>query len=64
MGLRRARKELLDIEEYINEEDRIFISTKLLEMAPDLFTSIGILGTIRGLVWGPQKIFSRRTTKQ
>ena len=42
-----------DIEEYINEEDLdLHIHKKLLEMAPDLFTSIGILGTFVGLVWG------------
>ena len=30
----------------------ISIHKKLLEMVPDIFTSIGILGTFLGLVWG------------
>lgn len=42
-----------DIEEYLNEEDvDEHIHKRLLEMAPDIFTSLGILGTFVGLVWG------------
>ena len=42
-----------DIEEYLNEDDLDdHIHKRLLEMAPDIFTSLGILGTFVGLVWG------------
>ena len=42
-----------DIEEYLNEEDvDEHIHKRLLEMVPDIFTSLGILGTCVGLVWG------------
>lgn len=42
-----------DIEEYLNEEDMDeHIHKRLLEMVPDIFTSLGILGTFVGLVWG------------
>lgn len=43
----------MDIEEFLNEDDLdMHVHKRLLEMAPDLFTSIGILGTFVGLVWG------------
>ena len=42
-----------DIEEYLNEDDMDdHIHKRLLEIAPDIFTSLGILGTFVGLVWG------------
>ena len=42
-----------DIEEYLNEEDvDEHIHKRLLEMVPDIITSLGILGTFVGLVWG------------
>lgn len=42
-----------DIEEYLNEEDvDEHIHKRLLEMVPDIFTSLGIIGTFVGLVWG------------
>lgn len=42
-----------DIEEYLNEEDvDEHIHKRLLEMVSDIFTSLGILGTFVGLVWG------------
>ena len=42
-----------DIVEYLNEEDvDEHIHKRLLEMVPDIFTSLGILGTFVGLVWG------------
>ena len=42
-----------EIEEYIGEEEiDLHVHKKLLELAPDIFTSIGILGTFVGLVWG------------
>ncbi|MBR2258036.1 MAG: MotA/TolQ/ExbB proton channel family protein [Blautia sp.] len=42
-----------DIEDYINESEiDIHVHKRLLEMVPDIFTSLGILGTFVGLVWG------------
>ena len=42
-----------DIEEYLNGDDMDeHVHKRLLEMAPDIFTSLGILGTFIGLVWG------------
>ncbi|MBQ8306634.1 MAG: MotA/TolQ/ExbB proton channel family protein [Blautia sp.] len=42
-----------DIEDYINEDELdIHVHKRLMEMVPDIFTSLGILGTFVGLVWG------------
>ncbi len=42
-----------DLEEYINEDEiDIHIHKKTMEIIPDIFTSLGILGTFLGLVWG------------
>ncbi len=42
-----------DIEDYINSEELdIHVHKRLMEMLPDFFTSLGILGTFVGLVWG------------
>lgn len=42
-----------DIEEYLKGDDMDeHVHKRLLEMAPDIFTSLGILGTFVGLVWG------------
>ena len=42
-----------DNEEYLNGDDMDeHVHKRLLEMAPDIFTSLGILGTFVGLVWG------------
>ena len=42
-----------DIEDYINDDElNIHVHKRLLEMIPDIFTSLGILGTFVGLVWG------------
>lgn len=42
-----------DVEDYLNEEELDnHIHKRLLEMVPDIFTSLGILGTFVGLVWG------------
>ena len=42
-----------DVEEFINEDEiDLHVHKKLLEMVPDIFTSLGILGTFVGLVWG------------
>lgn len=55
-GIAKSQEGIVDIEEYINEEDLdLHIHKKLLEMAPDLFTSIGILGHIRGPGMGTQR---------
>lgn len=52
-GLSKSQEGIVDIEEYINEDDiDLHIHKRLLELAPDLFTSLGILGTFVGLVWG------------
>ena len=52
-GINKSEEGLGDIEEYFNEEDLDnHIHKRLLEMAPDIFTSLGILGTFVGLVWG------------
>ena len=42
-----------DIEEYLNGDDMDeHVHKRLLEMAPDIFTSLGILGTFVAHVWG------------
>ncbi|MCD8153555.1 MAG: MotA/TolQ/ExbB proton channel family protein [Clostridiales bacterium] len=42
-----------EIEDYINEDELdIHVHRRLLDMVPDIFTSLGILGTFVGLVWG------------
>ncbi|MDY4692230.1 MAG: MotA/TolQ/ExbB proton channel family protein [Blautia sp.] len=49
----QSREGMGDIEEYISEDDiDLHIHKRLLEMLPDIFTSLGILGTFVGLVWG------------
>ena len=46
-----------DVEDYFNEEELDnHIHKRLLEMVPDIFTSLGILGTFVGLVWGLKKL--------
>ncbi len=42
-----------ELDDYINEDEiDIHVHRRLLEMVPDIFTSLGILGTFVGLVWG------------
>ena len=44
---------IADVEDYINEDlVDSSIHRSLLEMIPDMLTSLGILGTFIGLVWG------------
>lgn len=44
---------IAEIEEYINEDEiDVHVHKRLLEMVPDILTSLGILGTFIGLVWG------------
>ena len=48
-----AKEGIGDIEDYINEDEMgLFIHKRILEMIPDILTSLGILGTFVGLVWG------------
>lgn len=49
----KSKEGIGDIEEYINEDELdLHIHKRLLEMVPDILTSLGILGTFVGLVWG------------
>lgn len=44
---------IVEVEEYINEDEvDVHVHKRLLEMIPDILTSLGILGTFVGLVWG------------
>ena len=52
-GMNQAKEGIGEIEDYINEDDiDLHIHKRILEMIPDIFTSLGILGTFIGLVWG------------
>ncbi len=49
----KSQEGIGDIEDYINEEElSIHVHRRLMELVPDIFTSLGILGTFVGLVWG------------
>ena len=49
----RSKVGLCDIEDYINADEVDEMTHKrMLEMVPDILTSMGILGTFVGLVWG------------
>ena len=50
---KESKSGIADVEEFINAEsvDNV-IHKSLLEMVPDILTSLGILGTFVGLVWG------------
>lgn len=49
----RSEEGIGEIEDYLNEEELDnHIHKRLLELIPDIFTSLGILGTFVGLVWG------------
>ena len=51
--IRRSRSGICDIEDYINEEEaEDYAHKKMLDLVPDILTSLGILGTFLGLVWG------------
>lgn len=52
--MRDAHGASCDVTQYINEETIIYASaaTRLAELAPGIFTSLGILGTFLGLVMG------------
>lgn len=51
--IRKSQSGIGDIEDYINEDevDSIF-GRRLVELIPDVLTSLGILGTFIGLVFG------------
>lgn len=52
-SVEKSEEGIVDIEEYLNEEELdLHIHKRLLEMVPDILTSLGILGTFVGLVWG------------
>lgn len=52
-GLRNSESGIEEIENYLNEDELDnHIHKRLLEMVPDILTSLGILGTFVGLVWG------------
>lgn len=49
----KSQEGIGDVEDFINEEEiDLHIHKRLLEMIPDILTSLGILGTFVGLVWG------------
>ena len=51
--LRKTHSGLCDIEDYINDEEAdSAVHRRVLSMLPDILTSLGILGTFMGLVWG------------
>lgn len=51
--MNQAKEGIGEIEDYINEDDiDLHVHKRILEMIPDIFTSLGILGTFIGLVWG------------
>lgn len=52
-SIENSEEGLGDLEEYISDDEiDIHIHKRLLEMVPDIFTSLGILGTFIGLVLG------------
>ena len=51
--IRRSHSGICDIEDYINEDEVDgYVHKRMLELVPDILTSLGILGTFVGLVWG------------
>lgn len=52
-GLANSQSGICDIEDYINDDEVDNIIKKwFLDLIPDIMTSLGILGTFVGLVWG------------
>ena len=52
-ALSNSEEQIGEIEEYLNEDELDnHIHKRLLELVPDVLTSLGILGTFVGLVWG------------
>lgn len=53
LGFLRKTNSPTDISDYVGEyEIRNYTHRRLLELVPDILTSLGILGTFMGLVWG------------
>lgn len=51
--IQKSRSGIGDIEDYINESEvDAVVGKRMLEMIPDVLTSLGILGTFIGLVFG------------
>ena len=51
--LKRSKSGILDIEDYINEDETdTLIHKRMLDIVPDILTTLGILGTFIGLVLG------------
>ena len=51
--IKRSRSGICDIEDYINEDEVDgYVHKRMLDLVPDILTSLGILGTFVGLVWG------------
>ena len=51
--IRRSQSGICDIEDYLNEEQTdSYVHKRMLDLLPDVLTSLGILGTFVGLVWG------------
>ena len=51
--IRRSPGGICDIEDYINEDETdSLVHKRMLDLVPDMLTSLGILGTFVGLVWG------------
>jgi hypothetical protein len=51
--LKNSQSGLCDIDDYVNEDEVGTIIRKwFLDLVPDVMTSLGILGTFVGLVWG------------
>lgn len=51
--IHRSHSGICDIEDYINEDEIDgYVHKRMLDLVPDILTSLGILGTFVGLVWG------------
>ncbi len=51
--LHRSQSGICDIEDYINEDETdSLVNKRLMDLVPTMLTSLGILGTFVGLVWG------------
>ena len=52
-SISRTEEGIAEVEDFVNIDDvDVHIHKRLLEMAPDIVTSLGIFGTFIGLVWG------------
>ena len=49
----KSQSGICDIEDYVNEDEvDSYVHKRTLDLLPDILTSLGILGTFVGLVWG------------